>query len=159
MADGDEYFVPPRLRIRRAMKPKVTSSLPLTNDHDKPSVWSDILTVVSVTTSSICFGSPHLLPKVAPGVAITVSASASSRSQIAAARSISFQYLTDRLHFKRTAKLPLPSLEAVKPPNDRLGKCRHHHEPYIALHASHQFPSALCDSAPGPQPSLMNPWH
>lgn len=71
-------------------------------------------------------------------------------------------YLTDRLRFKRTAILPLPSLEAVN--------CQASEKIFwgnidIITHLIYPSPSpspspsALCDSAPGLQPPLMNSWH
>lgn len=147
------------LPLHRPTKPKeVTPSLPLTNNQDKPSVWLHVLTVVLAATLSTCYsGSSHWLLRLVWGWLSLYQLQLAHRRNCRS--KIDLLSVPDRLPFKRTAKLPLPSLEAVKPRKDSLGKYRHHHEPYITLRSPHLFLSALCDSAPGLPPPLMNPWH
>lgn len=137
----------PSLCIGRPTKPKeVTSSLPLTNNQDKPRVYLHILTVVSATTLSICYsGSSHLFLRLVRRWLSLYHLQLAHRRNCRS--KIDLLSVPDRLPFKRTAKLPLPSLGAVKPRKDTLGKYRHHHEPYITLRPPRQFLSALCDSA------------
>ena len=91
--------------------------------------------LVTHTDSCVCEHIIHLLwltslaSQTCPGVAITISASSSASLRSQNCRSkIDLLSVPDRLRFKRTAKLPLLSLEAVKPPNHHLGKYRYHHE-------------------------------